>query len=673
MNFKNMKLGTKIISGFLAILVIALALGGLAVWNMLNVKTDTTQLAEEYIPEVEIAMEVERYALKSVIDMRSYGYTGDAKQLESGRKNMGEIRKHLKEADELADRAENLVKLKGAMADVSKILAEWEALVNETEKQNKELDTHRVEMTETAKVFVDNVNTYLADQDGKIKAEIKAKAPADKVASRVMKIKLINDVVDFGNAIRVASWQSQALRDPAILDPVMKNFDEIDRIVSEVLATTSQEANVQQLTAIKESAANYKQILADMNEIAKKLQEIGVKRQAAANTTAEKARGVADDGMATTVRLADEAELMLNTASWVMIIGLGVAVVLGLGLAFIITRGITGPMNRIIEGLSESSDQVAAAAGQISSSSQSLAEGATEQASSLEETSSALEEVSGMTRQNADNANQASSLARDTRAEAEKGNQAMGDMINSMKAINKSSEEIAKIIKVIEEIAFQTNLLALNAAVEAARAGEHGKGFAVVAEEVRNLAQRSATAAKDTAALIEEAVKRASEGSDMANRAGEVLHIIVESVKKVTDLVAEIAAASNEQAQGVDQVNTAVSQMDKVTQQNAAGAEETAAASEELNAQAERLKDMVGEMVAMVEGSSSGRFRGAQAGAVKKVKPKGALKAPELHASKEKAAPRRMGAKEPQNPKEPSGGKGKADDIIPLDDDFKDF
>jgi len=280
-----------------------------------------------------------------------------------------------------------------------------------------------------------------------------------------------------------------------------------------------------------------------------------------------------------------------------------IAVILGVILAFFITRGILNALKRIINDLTEGAEQVASAAGQVSAASQSLAEGATEQAAGLEETSSSLEEMSSMTKQNADNAQQANTLATETRKAANNGSEAMGRMSAAIREIQKSSDETAKIIKVIDEIAFQTNLLALNAAVEAARAGEAGKGFAVVAEEVRNLAMRSAEAAKNTANMIEESVKNAKNGVDIATEVGKVLEEIVQSIGKTTDLVGEIAAASSEQAQGIDQVNTAVSQMDKVTQQNAANAEESASAAEELSAQAEQMNQIVQELVKLVGGS----------------------------------------------------------------------
>jgi len=269
---------------------------------------------------------------------------------------------------------------------------------------------------------------------------------------------------------------------------------------------------------------------------------------------------------------------------------------------FLVARGIAGKVHRVVSLLSEGAEQVASAAEQVASASQSLAEGATEQAAGFEETSSSLEEMASMTRLNADNAQQANALSSEARNSATTGTQAVSRMNTAIQQIQKSSDETAKIIKVIDEIAFQTNLLALNAAVEAARAGEAGKGFAVVAEEVRNLAMRSAEAAKNTANMIEESVKNAKNGVGIANEVTKVLDEIARNIGKATDLVSEIAAASQEQAQGIEQVNTAVAQMDKVTQQNSANAEESASASEELTSQAESMNTVVGQLVALVGG-----------------------------------------------------------------------
>ena len=329
-------------------------------------------------------------------------------------------------------------------------------------------------------------------------------------------------------------------------------------------------------------------------------------------------------------RIAAEKESSWLQGVAIAAMGAGTGIALAFGL--LLSRAISRPIQRIAEELGAGAEQTAAASGQVSSASQLLAEGASEQAASLEETSASLEEVGSMTRRNAESAATAQIRSGEARVAAESGatrteemrvamdaiREANGEMQQTMADIKKSSDDVAKILRAIDEIAFQTNILALNAAVEAARAGEAGMGFAVVAEEVRALAQRSAAAAKETARMIEVAVGQSARGvevngkvsarlADVARTSDGVkqgLGEILERVREVDTLVAEIAGASREQNSGLSQISQAVVQMDQVTQRNAAGAEETASAAEELNAQSAELQAVVVTLLRIVHGDS---------------------------------------------------------------------
>ncbi|WMJ87670.1 methyl-accepting chemotaxis protein [Anaerocolumna sp. MB42-C2] len=257
-------------------------------------------------------------------------------------------------------------------------------------------------------------------------------------------------------------------------------------------------------------------------------------------------------------------------------------------------KKMTDNVNQVMTNINSAAEQVASGSKQVSDSSMALSQGATEQASSIEELTASLEEISSQTKLNAQNANQANDLAEVARDNAEHGNLQMNEMLKSMEDINDSSSNISKIIKVIDEIAFQTNILALNAAVEAARAGQHGKGFAVVAEEVRNLAARSANAAKETTDMIEGSIKKVEIGTKIANETADALTKIVADVTKAASLVGDIAVASNEQALGIEQINQGIMQISEVIQTNSATSEESASASEELSSQALLLREMVG-------------------------------------------------------------------------------
>ena len=316
-------------------------------------------------------------------------------------------------------------------------------------------------------------------------------------------------------------------------------------------------------------------------------------------------RALADDSRENGNRAAGDIVAVVGATERGIGLGLIAAVLAGVGIAFMIVRGTNRRLCAIAETISVGSNQLTSAADQVSSSSQVLADDSNRQAASLQETSAALEEISSMTKRSAEHAESAKSLATATRQSADTGGADMEEMISAMDAIKASSDNIAKIIKTIDEIAFQTNILALNAAVEAARAGEAGMGFAVVAEEVRALAQRSAQAARETAEKIEDSIQKSGRGVSISGKVSGGLREIRDKARQLDGIVAEIAGSSQQQSKGIEQIGTAVHAMDDTTQRAAATSEETASAAEELHAQSMTLHDAVASLLALVHGEGA--------------------------------------------------------------------
>ncbi len=616
--FKNMKLGTKIGFGFGLLICIAMALGGIATWCMLSVSKDTGILANIKVPQATMANGLESSSLNTMYQARGYIYSEEKGFLDNAMNNLGQMKKFVNDGKADAEKFHDKA-LSEKMVKAETQVLEYEKALNETVGKTDELTKCRTGLGAAAERYMKACDMFLENQTKIYNEELAqvfgektaggdtGKVTQDGVKERFAKIAISNDILDLGDKLRMQTWRAIALRDMKSFQETKGKINDIFAKIDELKKITKQENHLKELEECSNGVKDYAKCMDDFIGLWASREEINKHRGTVAQAILDGAKEVAETAMKDTTVISVGAARSLSSASYIMIIGLIAALVIGVVVAIVLVHSIVKPISRIIEGLNDGADQVSSASSQVSAASQSLAEGATEQAAGLEETSSSLEEMSSMTKQNADNAQQANHLAGDARKAAENGTSAVGKMTSAIDDIHKSSNETAKIIKVIDEIAFQTNLLALNAAVEAARAGEAGKGFAVVAEEVRNLAQRSAEAAKNTSSMIEQSVNNAKAGVVISAEVSKVLGEIATGIAKTSDLVNEIAAASQEQAQGVDQINKAISQMDKVTQQNAAAAEESASASEELNTQAGSMKGIVGELVALVGGSSAKR------------------------------------------------------------------
>lgn len=619
MNFSNLKLGQKLGLGFGILIAISAFLGILAIINMQNVSSEAKKLDSEYIPEVKIANEIERASQVTMYNMRGYAFTEEKEYLDLANDNMNEIKQSLIKADELLATAKNLDKLKENVSILKTDVTQYENLMHQTQTLNEKLASLRNDMDEAATEFMKNCNAYLDFQNSLFENSTGSKKASSSKTLLVLKINTINKIIDKGNALRVANFKYQALRDPNNYKTAIDAFD-ISAEIQIMRPITILTEGITNLNEIEKSSKIYKSSMQAFLVNWLEREKVSAERGKIRDLVLVHAKEVALAGINHTESIAENAVLLLGSSSIIMIIGLLIAMVVGILLAMYITRLITEPVRKgvefaialaggdlmqkidvdqkdeigdlakaltnmaeklkeVITNIITGANNIASASLEMSSTSQEMSQGVSEQASSAEEVSASMQQMGANIQQNTDNAQQTERIARQAASSIKKGSDASNRSVAAMR-------EITEKIAIVNEIAFQTNILALNAAVEAARAGEHGKGFAVVAAEVRKLAEKSAKAASE----IDNVSK---EGVEISDNAGKLLMQIVPEIEKTASLVQEISAASVEQTSGANQVNTAIQQLNQVTQQNAAAAEELASGAEELSSQAEMLKDFV--------------------------------------------------------------------------------
>ena len=602
---RSFSLRWKITTGFGLVLLICLALGLLAVWNMQGISHDAAALSDEYVPEVSIAYDIQNNASAAIQEMTGYLLSGDGQYLADARGQMEEVRNGLEQARALAQKYPDLIRLQKDVNSVQELVAKFDKVAQETQKDTARIVELRKQMDLSAAKFMNNCQDLYFGLNEAMEGMLYAGDDADALGAQQSLMVSVFQVNKLANDLRVANFEAQALRSPEVMQKALGQVDKLMKALDEVKDQVKDADNKNRIADTRKAAQDYRGAMEQILATWSRLNSIKARQAKLGSDLMQTTGATVKAGLGHATRISANTVDTIADVSLIQLIGLVAAVAIGVILAFFTALSITRPINAVIGELKKGGEEVTSAAAEMSRASTNLAEGSNHQAATLEETSTAMEEMSSMIKLNAENAGQANSLTIESNQIIGRASEAMSELNQSMSDINQASEETAGIIKNIDEIAFQTNLLALNAAVEAARAGEAGAGFAVVADEVRNLAMRAATAANSTTQLIERTIDRVRHGSNLASNAGEAFGEVAKTAGKMGQLVNEIASASAEQAQGITQINQAMVEMDRVTQSHSASSEESAALSQQLASQAALLNAHVDQLGQVINGARS--------------------------------------------------------------------
>ncbi|MDR2405496.1 MAG: methyl-accepting chemotaxis protein [Deltaproteobacteria bacterium] len=610
-----MKLGTKIILGFIAVCVVFVLITGYVAISLIRVQKETQDLRDLIMPGNNAAAELQFNIAMESLSIIEFSYTFNDD-------NWKQVESYNAQVNANLDQLKNLI-AKGLAKDnpqardlatqVEKMHGDFFTMASELPKIGSDVISNRSVVANSYNSFTEEMKNFRALEEQRLDVAMNNEdATAEELHNLFSRVHTAVDMDVAASDFYLNMVRGLYYQEPKYFDNAVVQANELLEKMKTHAAETVNQASKDQLNELIKATQVCINAMGILKNTFQHDLDVGPKRVQLRAELLKVNTEMNNAFTQLTNEFAAETLSSITTSLVSLVVGVIVAIVISLLLAIFITRGITVPINTVISTLNEGANEVDTAAGELSSASNTLAEGATENAASLEETSAALEELSSMTKRNSDNAIEANSLMSHTNEAVAKAEASMANVIAAMDQIATSGNEIGKIIKTIDEIAFQTNLLALNAAVEAARAGEAGAGFAVVADEVRNLAIRSADAAKNTADLIAATISNINSGSEMVHSTSENFHNVATNSSKVAQLVSEVAEASKEQSQGISQITTAMTQMDKVTQSNAASAEESASAAGQLTIQAENLMRAVDDMSFIVYGSNSGGFSGAK-------------------------------------------------------------
>lgn len=598
---RRLSLSTKLWAGYGAVIGLLALLGAYTVSTMVSISHSSGVLNLEFLPEVKILNDIRADIMQVERAIQIFIRSEKPEDLENAQKDLADVGKRIDSARSLAKEAAGLLILPKALPELQKLAQDYEKLVGELGTQVGSQAAQRQNMMTLGSDAGKVVGKFVLDKRGRLATKIMMGESGDDLTRSMAQVNSSTDLARWLDQVQTRA--AVAGNDVEALNATKELLAKIESAAQGYEGLVDGGEELKQVQAMRKMLADYAGAVTE----AQKARAAALDAEKALGEIEEKfERAVEQSGGASLAGVVKESAGVESRAQVLAVIiaaGSLLAVALGLFVAARTLRGIVGPLQHIIDRVEETSGHVSTASDELLGASEKLSSAATESAASLEETASAAEEFTGMSAQNSENAREVNALARDATLRAQEGERNVQDLSQAMSEMVRVSRQIEEIISVIDGIAFQTNLLALNAAVEAARAGEHGKGFAVVADAVRSLAQQSASSAKEISGILSGAVERSNRGAALAAKSGDDLRMIVEKSKRVSDLIAEISSAVNEQTTGISQISRAIVQLDQTTQTNAATAEEAAASSRQLAEEAVVLRETVAELTALMNGS----------------------------------------------------------------------
>ncbi|MDR2386394.1 MAG: methyl-accepting chemotaxis protein [Deltaproteobacteria bacterium] len=604
-----MSLKTKIISGYVVVLLIFCLVVSLVIFDLRSVLMDSRELKDQVIPNNDLSAEAKYTLAMEAVAIMDYSFGGNDgawNQAMSIRNlNQEELAKLKHLVQEVKDTNPELVKLE---ADLTRLYDDFEAKTSGLPALMAAMDGDMTKAIEKHRSFDSLLEEYTQPQMAKLSGGLTYVANVDELKRLLTVVEKIHDFSDesgdfFEDVLYAVYEKNLSLLEASIAqgDRVLKNLSEF----------RDQAGNLNEKAQLTNLTATFSDCLMAVKSLRVNLQATltdKVGRDQARDAALDSIDKFSDRLSEMTIEFAQETITLVDQAWMILVIGLSVAFLLSLGISWVSSSSLSKHLKDITEQLTNGSEEVERAAMELSQASNQVANGTSQNATALEQTSAAIEELSSMTARNSENAAMAKNLITSASDSVKHSERAMDKVIEAMNQIADSGNEIGKIIKTIDEIAFQTNLLALNAAVEAARAGESGAGFAVVADEVRNLAIRSADAAKNTADLIDKTIENITMGSSLVKQTYDGFGALVTDVSQVSEIIEGVAAASSDQRQGISQITIAIQEMDQVTQKNAAVSEQTAGAANSLTNEAKVLDENSQRLDVLVNGSKKSRF-----------------------------------------------------------------